>query len=514
MNDFDRHHTHAWLILITVSLSAMSVLSHSIGMISLLLPRMMSEFAIDVQSAQWVLTSFMLTMVVIMPAVGWIGDVFGQRNLYLGSLLLFTGCTFACTLAWNYPSLIFLRVIQGIAAGCFFPLTTPFIFDSFPEGRRGFVLGVSNLTLITGSTLGSLIASTLADSFGWRWGFYYTLVLCTSALTIGYVLLRDPPRSPVGRFDFLGAVTLGTAIVSAVLLVTQQNVPLGLNTRTLTLVTLCTVSAVTFIFVELRSKSPLVDLGIYRYTTFAAGSFLGFIVPATTTAVTLLLPIFLQRLLGYSILQSAILRLPSGITTAVIGPLTGWLSDRVDPRILIGTGVIGFACMLYALSSLSMQSSGPSIAGLLVLMGIVSMCIWSPLSNTMFSALPPASVRLGAGLHALMRQLGRSVGGALVAVMFSQRLSARVARLIGGVSASSAVFSYHLDRLSTRMLSYPHPDPESLAIDFIQQTLWQEATVAAFSDCYRITAVIFLITIIPVYFLRRTAPSSAQSQAV
>ena len=81
MNDFDRHHTHAWLILITVSLSAMSVLSHSIGMISLLLPRMMSEFAIDVQSAQWVLTSFMLTRVVIMPAVGWIGDVFGQRNL-------------------------------------------------------------------------------------------------------------------------------------------------------------------------------------------------------------------------------------------------------------------------------------------------------------------------------------------------------------------------------------------------------------------------------------------------
>ncbi len=508
MSQDTNQHEHAWLVLVTVSLSALSVLSNSIGMISLLLPRMMSEFAIDVQSAQWVLTAFMLTMVVIMPAVGWLGDVFGQRCLFLSSLGVYSLCTFACTLAWNFPSLIVLRIIQGIAAGCFFPLTTPFIFDSFPEGKRGYVLGVSNLTLITGTTIGSLIASTLSDQFGWRWGFYYTIVLCISSLFMGYLLLRDPPRSAVGRFDFAGAVTLGTAVVSAVLLVTQRNVPIGFNTRTLSLVLLGAVSAISFVWIELRSKAPLVDLSIYKHAAFTAGSTLGFIVPASTTAVTLLLPIFLQRMLGYSIFQSAILRVPSGITTAVLGPFTGWLSDRIDPRLLIGTGVLGFAGMLYALSSLSMHSSAASITGLLVLMGVVSMCIWAPLANTMFSALPQSSVRLGSGLHALMRQLGRSVGGALVAVLFSHRVSARVARLVGGVSASSAVFSYHLDRVSTRMLSTSHPNPDAFAAEFIQQSLWQEATVAAFGDCYRITAVLFLITIVPVCFLKRTHASA------
>ena len=496
-------HPHAWLVLITVSLSSMSVLSNSIGMISLLLPRMMSEFSIDVRSVQWVLTSFMLTMVVVMPGVGWLGDVFGQRRLFLGSLTLFTFFTFACTLAWSFPSLIAMRVIQGIAAGCFFPLTMPFIFDSFPEGRRGFVLGVSNLTLITGSTTGSLIASTLSDQFGWRWGFYYTIVLCVASLLIGYMLLRDPPRKPAGRFDFAGAVTLGAAVVSAVLLVTQREDPLGLNARTVTLGLICSLSTIAFVWIERRSKAPLVDLGIYKFSAFAAGSTLGFIVPAATTAITLLLPIFLQRLMGYSILQSALMRVPSGLATAVLGPFTGWLSDRIDPRLLIGAGILGFAGMLYALSSLTVQSSAVTIASLLVLMGVASMCIWSPLANTMFSALPSSSVRLGAGLHALMRQLGRSVGGALVAVMFSHRLTARIARFVTGVSASSAVFSYHLDSVSQRMMSTSHPDPTRLATEFIQQSLWQEATVAAFADCYRITAVIFLIAIIPVFFMKR-----------
>jgi DHA2 family multidrug resistance protein len=503
MNGPDKQSEHAWLVLFTVSLSAMSVLSNSIGMISLLLPRMMAEFAIDVQSVQWVLTSFMLTMVVVMPAVGWLGDVLGQRRLFLASLTIFIACTFACTLVWNFPSLIFIRVIQGIAAGCFFPLTTPFIFDAFPEGRRGFVLGINNLTLITGSTIGSLIASTLSDQFGWRWGFYYVIVLGIVALIIGFLILRDPARTRAGSFDFAGAFTLAVAVISAVLLVTQREILFALTRKTVLLSSLTVVSTVAFIWLERRVKEPLVDLGIYRHTAFAAGSTLGFIVPASTTAVTLLLPIFLQRLQGYSIFQSALLRIPAGLTTAVTGPLTGWLSDRIDPRLLIGTGVLGFATVLYTLSSITIQTSATTLATLLVCMGIVSMCIWAPLANTMFSALPQESVRLGSGLHALMRQLGRSVGGALVAVMFSHRASARAARLIGGVSTSSAIFSYHLDNITTRMLSTTHPDPEGFAMEFIQQSLWQEATVAAFGDCYRITAVVFLITIIPVFFMKR-----------
>lgn len=490
-----------WLVLLTVSLSAMSVLGNSIGMVSLLLPRMMAEYGVDVPSIQWVLTAFMLTMVVIMPAVGWLGSAFGQRRLYLVSVTLFTICTLACTLAWNYPSLIVLRVIQGAAAGCFFPLTTPFIFDVFPEGRRGFVLGISNLTLITGSVLGSLIASSLSDHFGWRWGFYYVIVLCLGAIVLGSIVLREPPRSRVGRFDVPGALTLGTALVSAVLLITQRD--LRLSTETLSLGGLCLVSIVAFLWIESRAKEPLVDLGIFRHLAFAAGSSLGFIVPAATTATTLLLPIFLQRIQGYSIFQSALLRIPSGLTTAFVSPFTGWLSDRMDPRLLVTTGILGFAGALYALSTLTIQSSGATVAALLVVMGLVSMFIWTPLANTMFSALPAESIRLGAGLHALMRQLGRSVGGALIAVLFSSRATARVTRVFGGMAASSTILDYHVHRISTWMGSTHHPDPGAYTTQFLYQTLTQEATVAAFGDCYRLTAVLFLAAVLPVHYLKR-----------
>ena len=499
-----------WLVVVAIALGSIAVLASSMGLINLLMPRMMAELGADVRTIQWVQTAFLLTMVVLMPAVGWMGAAFGQRRLYLGSLVLFTFGTLLCTLAWNMPSMIVFRVIQGIGAGLSFPLGTPFIFDAFPPQRRGVVLGVRTLISTTGSLGGTLLAAHLADMFGWRWGFYYLLFYCVIGLTVAALVLRERPLPGPGRFDLAGCLTLAVGMISLVLLITRRDGGPLLSGPTLGLGAAFLLSTAAFFLIESRISSPFVDLKIYRYAAYAAGSFLGFFLPATSVAVTFLLPIYMQKLLGYSIFQTALIRLPMSITMTAVTPLSGWLSDRVDTRLIVGGGLLGYVLSVYSLSGLSLYTSAFTLAFILTTMGISSACIFIPMSNVMFSALPHESVRLGSGLYALNRQLGRSIGTAAISVIFADRLTARFVSLSEGVVPTSPALRFNLDRLSgaLRDLGILHPDAG--ARQMLYDRLQEEASVAAFTDCYFMVAIFLLLSLIPVYFMRNRATDGGE----
>ena len=493
---------HPWLIVIAVSFGAVAALGSSVGLINLLLPRMMAELGADIQSIQWMQTAFLLTMVVLLPAVGWLGAAVGQKRLYLGSLALFSISTLLCTLAWDLPSIIVFRVVQGIGAGLFIPMGTPFIFDAFPPQRRGTVLGVSTLLSTVGSLGGGILAAHLADIFGWRWGFYYLFLFALGGLIMSGLVLRERPIREAGRFDLAGCLSLATGLVSFVLLITRRNGSPFLSADTLGLATLCALSIVAFFVIEHRVHSPFVDLKIYRYATYTAGSLLGFFVPATTVAISFLLPIYLQGFLGYSILQTALLRVPMGIASTVLTPLSGWLSDRIDPRLLIGGGLLGFILTLYALSDISLYTSGSTLALILMAMGMSSTCIFTPMSNAMFSSLPHESIRLGSGLYALKRNLGRSVGIVAISILFADRFAIRYGSLSETLIPTSTTFRFNLEGLSSDIRDLGALHPDASAMRFLHQMLLEEASVSAFGDCYLILAGCFILALIPVYFIR------------
>ena len=491
-----------WLVVIAVNFGSIAALASSIGLINLLMPRMMAELAADVQSIQWVQTSFLLTMVVLMPAVGWVGAAVGPKRLYLSSMALFTFGTVLCTLAWDMPSMIAFRVVQSVGASFFFPMGVPYIFDAFAPGRRGSVLGVSLLIGSLGSLGGNIFASHLADVLGWRWGFYYLLPLTATGLLLGLLVLKNRPESPAGRFDLPGCLSMAIALISFILLITRRNDDLLITTKNISLLAICVVAVIIFILVERRSATPFVNLSIYRNVAYAAGSILSFLVPATAVAISFLLPIYLQRLLGYSILQTALLRVPMGLALVVVTPLSGWLSDRMDVRILMFGGALGYLGSLYAFSQIGLYTSSSSLAILLAFMGISSTVLFLPMTNAMYTSLPDDMVRLGSGLSALLRQLGRSVGTAAISAIFAHRLVVRFAVLAEDVAVARPGLQLNLDRLSANLQDLGVQAPDSAALGLVQRRLWAEATVAAFADCYLAMAVCFLLALVPVYFIR------------
>ena len=491
-----------WLVVLTVNFGTIAALASSIGLINLIMPRMMAELGADIRSIQWVQTSFLMTQAVLMPAVGWAGTALGQKRLYVGSLSLFAAGTLLCTLAWDLPSMILFRVVQSIGASFFFPMGVPFIFDAFPPQRRGSVLGVSALIGTMGSLGGSMFASHLADVFGWRWGFYYLIPLCAAGLAMSAVVLRAPRGKGAARFDVAGCAALAAALISLVLLITRRDSQPAVSGSNAILLLICLTATAAFFIVERRSAAPFVDLSIYRHAAYAAGSFLGFLLPATAVAISFLLPIYLQGLLGYSILQTAMLRLPMTFALAFVTPFSGWLSDRMDTRILAGAGAVGYLLSLVGFAQLSMYTSWTTLAGLLTLMGVSATVLFLPMTNVMYSALPHDAVRLASGLHALMRQLGRSVGTAAISAIFAHRFVLRFTETTNAVWQDTPAVRLHLSRISDHLrdVGVQHPDPFALGV--IHQRLSAEASVAAFGDCFLFMAAAFLVALFPVYYLR------------
>lgn len=489
------------MVVVSVSFGAIAVLSTSIGLISFLLPNMMAELGADIRHIQWVQTAFMLTMVVLLPTVDWLGAIFGQKRLYLFGLTIFTLSTILCTFAWNLPSMILFRVIQGIGAGLFFPLGTPFIFDAFLPQRRGIALGVNTLLFGLGSILGSSLVAYLADIFGWRWGFYYLIPLSTISLILGIRLLRERPLPKPGRFDITGCISLAISLISFVLFITQKDVWSFKSNVFLGLIFI--LSTIIFFIVENHTTSPFVDLTIYRHSPYLAGSILGFLVSSASVGIYFLLPIYLQKLLGYSIFQTGLLTIPSSLSMLVLMPLTGWISDKKDARFLIGTGILGFAFSLFILSSISFYTSGTTLALVLVGIGISGAFIYTPLSNTMFSSLPHESIRLGSGLYALTRTLGRAIGSAVLSVMFTNRLSIQFTLISESITISSTAYRIHLERLSKSLQSLSFNQFDINAEEILIEKIWEEAAISAFGDCYFLLTFCFLLALIPVKFLKR-----------
>ncbi|MDA0747970.1 MAG: DHA2 family efflux MFS transporter permease subunit, partial [bacterium] len=488
---------HPWLVVISVAFGSTAALASSIGLINFLMPRMMAELGADIQSIQWVQTSFLMTMVVLMPAVGWMGAAIGPKRLYLVSMALFSAGTVLCTLAWDMPSMIVFRVLQSVGASFFFPMGVPYIFDAFAPRRRGAVLGVSALINSLGSLGGTIFASHLADVLGWRWGFYYLLPLSGIGLILGLFVLKDRPESPAGRFDLPGFLSLAAALISFILLISRRSGEPLITGENLFLLSVCISATLVFIVAEKHSAAPFVNLSIYRHIAYAAGSVLSFMVPATAVAVSFLLPIYLQRLLGYSILQTALLRLPMGLALAVVTPLSGWLSDRMDARILMLGGALGYTGSLYAFSQISLYTSGTTLALILALMGITSTVLFLPMTNAMYSSLPQDMVRLGSGLSALLRQLGRSVGTAAISAIFAHRLVVRFVGLSEDVTMSSTGVRFNLEQISARLHNLGARTPDLTAISLLQKRLWAEASVAAFADCYLVMAGCFVLALVP-----------------
>ena len=507
-----------WVIAIAVTLATfMEVLDTSIANVAL--PHIAGSLSAGQDESTWVLTSYLVSNAIVLPLSGWLSSIIGRKNFYMGCVALFTISSFMCGLAPNLATLIVCRILQGAGGGGLQPSEQAILADTFPPAKRGMAFAVYGIAVVTAPAIGPTLGGWITDNFSWRWIFFINIPVGILSILLTSRLIQDPPyfqrrklRETSIDYVGLGFVALGLGTLQVILDKGQREDWFESNF----IVYLSVVSVPSLIFVviwEWRRKDPIVDLHLFRDRTFAVSNLLMFMLGFALLGSTLLLPLFMQTLLGYTAQRAGLALMPGGFTIMLLLPLVGFLLSRYSPRWLLLFGLSMLSLSLFHMTrfDLDMDFRTATIARVLQAMGMAFLFV--PINTAAYGFLPRDKNNAASGLMNLARNMGGSVGISVVTTMLDRRTQFHQNQLAGHLSASNPVLQARLKALGQLIQSHGGGPPGSSAVPyaFIQGVLARQAAMLAYLDCFWFLGVAILLMIPMVFLIKKTKPGGGMA---
>lgn len=478
-----------WTIMVGCFLFALDT-----TIVNIAIPKIMVSIGADLNEIQWVLMIYMIGMAVVMPASGWLSDLLGHKWLYTGSLALFTVSSVLCGMAWSPTSLIIFRGLQGLGAGAIAPTSMAVIFQVFPPEQRGLGMGIYSLGWTFGPLLGPTLGGYLTDTISWRAIFYLNLPLGIIGVFMAVTIMAgDLSQRRPRRLDAFGLLTMTTGIVTLLVALSEGNREGWSSSYIVWLFIIASVSLVMFVIVELASHDPVINLRLYRNTTYAMASFAGALLGFGMFGFHLLLPLFMQDFLHYTALQAAMLMLPGVLLSGVLSPMSGKWCDQYNPRLLLVVGFLISAVSTYWFTWMGRETEEGTLIWALLLRGGLAL-VFAPLAMLGLRTLPRSEISAASGLLNITRQIAGMGGIALAGVLLErwhymhQRIGA----------AHLADVTVEVGQVQGQLGWLLHGGGEvgeavqAKAQAVLGQYLNQESLSVAFQDCFVVFTIIFL----------------------
>jgi DHA2 family multidrug resistance protein len=510
-----------WVIAVTVTLATfMEVLDTSIANVAL--PHIAGNLSAGRDESTWVLTSYLVSNAIVLPLSGWLSGVLGRKRFYMSCVALFTVSSFLCGLAPSLGVLVLCRILQGAGGGGLQPSEQAILNDTFSLEKRGMAFAVYGLAVVVAPTIGPWLGGWITDNFSWRWIFYINVPVGIISLILTSFLISDPPYMKKAnikagfRIDYIGIglISLGLGSMQIVLDKGQRDDWLSSNFIRV-FFALMVFGIISGIIWELRQKEPVVDLRMLKDRNFAISTmamfFLGFVLYASTV----LIPQFLQELLGYTAQLAGMALSPGGAVIMCMMPVVGILVSKVDTRILITFGCIVSASALFLMAGWDLQLDYGHAVRARMLQSFGLAFLFIPINVAAFAYVPREKSNMGTGIINLARNIGASVGIATVTTMLDRRTQFHQARLMEGVNDYSASYHNMLNGLQTKLVAagstMAHASAQ--AHGMIYNTVQRQAVMLAFIDNFKMLGVVFF-SIIPVLLLMRKPRAPAGSISV
>jgi DHA2 family multidrug resistance protein len=510
-----------WVIAVTVTLATfMEVLDTSIANVAL--PHIAGNLSAGRDESTWVLTSYLVSNAIVLPLSGWLSGVIGRKRFYMSCVALFTVSSFLCGLAPSLGVLVLCRILQGAGGGGLQPSEQAILNDTFSLEKRGMAFAVYGLAVVVAPTIGPWLGGWITDNFSWRWIFYINVPVGIISLILTNFLISDPPYMKKAnikagfRIDYIGIglISLGLGSMQIVLDKGQREDWLSSNFIRV-FFALMVFGIIAGIIWELRQKEPVVDLRMLKDRNFAISTmamfFLGFVLYASTV----LIPQFLQELLGYTAQLAGMALSPGGAVIMCMMPIVGILVSKVDTRILITFGCIVSASALFLMAGWDLQLDYGHAVRARMLQSFGLAFLFIPINVAAFAYVPREKSNMGTGIINLARNIGASVGIATVTTMLDRRTQFHQARLMEGVNDYSASYHNMLNGLQTKLLAagstVAHASAQ--AHGMIYNTVQRQAVMLAFIDNFKMLGVVFF-SIIPVLLLMRKPRAPAGTISV
>jgi len=441
--------SYRWVVLGIIMMGTfMAILDSSI--VNVALPHMMSTFAVNRDQIEWVSTAFMLASAVAMPLVGWLVARMGHKRLYLLSLALFTGGSAACALAWSLDAMIVARVIQAIGGGAIQPVGMAIVTELFAPNERGKALGIWGTGIMVGPALGPTLGGYLTDWFNWRVIFSVNLPFGIITLLVGLTYMkRDVPanqRRP--SFDFWGFLFLSLALIAGLLGLSNGQQKGWTSNYVFTCAALTTIGAVLFVAVEASVVHPLLDLNLFRIRNFSVSMALAIFRAVGLFGGLFLLPIFLERLVGYTTIQTGLWMMPGAVAVGLMMPIAGRLADRYPPRWLVTVGVLTTGLSLLMYGQLDPLSSPFMIIAPQILRGVGLGLMMAPLLTAALNSIPRKQVATASSFLNVAQRVGGAFGIALLNTIVTQATHIHAVRMAAHLPPASIRFAHLAHRAS------------------------------------------------------------------
>ena len=509
-----------WVIAVTVTLATfMEVLDTSIANVAL--PHISGNLSAGADESTWVLTSYLVSNAIVLPLSGWLSGLIGRKRFYMSCVALFTVSSFLCGLAPSLGVLVFFRILQGVGGGGLQPSEQAILNDTFPLDKRGMAFAVYGVAVVVAPTIGPWLGGWITDNFSWRWIFYINVPVGILSLLLTSLLVSDPPymkRPKVKegfRIDYIGIglISLGLGSMQIILDKGEREDWLSSGFIQVFFV-LMLLGIVAGIIWEMRHEHPVVDLRMLKDRNFAVATLAMFVLGFVLYATTVLIPQFLQEMMGYTAELAGLALSPGGAVIMFMMPVVGFLVSRVSTKYLITFGCLVSSLALFVMAGWNLQIDyrHAVLARMLQSFGLAFLFI--PINVSAFAFVPKEKTNMGTGIINLARNIGASVGIATVTTLLQRRTQFHQSQLMEHVNTLSAAFQSKLHAITASFASggSSGPGAASQAYGMIYGTVQRQAAMLAFIDNFYMLGIVFL-TVIPILVLLKRPPKGASAPA-
>lgn len=485
------------------------------SVVNVALDHIRGSLSSGIDESTWTITSYLVSNAIIIPMTGWLSRVFGRKRYLIFSIMLFTVSSFLCGSAWNLQSLVFFRILQGIGGGALQPLSQSILLETFLPRQHGMAMAIFGVGIMFGPIIGPLLGGWITDNWSWHWIFYINVPIGIISILMTMFFITDPPymKRMKMKIDYWGLAFLAIGLgCLQIVLDKGEREDWFQSGFIVTLGIISATSLILFIIVEMFAEHPIVNLKAFKSVSFSTGNIVMFFGFFNLFASIVLLPIYLQTLMGYTATLAGLVLGPGGIATMVTLIIAGRLINKVNPKGILAFGIIVCAYATYLMSQFNLYVDFYTVSWPRIVLGVGMGFFFIPLTTLTMSGIKKEDMGNATAIFNLLRNLGGSFGVAFVTTMLSRRAQFHQFRLVEYLTPFDTAYQM-ASHQSAQVLQYRGFEgslSEYGSLATIYRQLMRQASMMSFNDVFYLTSII-MVCILPLVLLMKKGRGGAPS---